>query len=313
MKDYYEILGVKRDASQDEIKKAYRKLAVKYHPDKNPGDKKAEERFKEINEAYAVLSDPEKRRQYDMFGAEGFHQRFSQEDIFRGFDVGDLFRDLGFGTEDIFSRIFGRGFAGRGGRTFHSGFDLGGFRTTGTGFQHQQPVKGGDLETDISVSLEDVALGSEKRISFRWGDRVESLSVKIPKGIEDGKKLRIPGKGQESPFGGPRGDLYLRVKILEHPVFQRQGRDLIVDREIPFSHAVLGTTVEIPTLEGKTLRVKIPPGTDGQARIRVRGHGLPSLKGGGKGDLYVKVRIRVPKQLTPAQRELVEKLRDVGL
>jgi curved DNA-binding protein len=169
------------------------------------------------------------------------------------------------------------------------------------------------LETDISVSLEDVALGSEKRISFRWGDRVESLSVKIPKGIEDGKKLRIPGKGQESPFGGPRGDLYLRVKILEHPVFQRQGRDLIVDREIPFSHAVLGTTVEIPTLEGKTLRVKIPPGTDGQARIRVRGHGLPSLKGGGKGDLYVKVRIRVPKQLTPAQRELVEKLRDVGL
>lgn len=313
MKEYYESLGVSRKASQEEIKKAYRKLAVKYHPDKNPGDKQAEERFKEINEAYAVLSDPEKRKQYDMFGAEGFHQRFSQEDIFRGFDVGDLFREFGFGTDDIFNRVFGGGFAQQGRRgPRRGGFDFGGFHGGGPGFQ-QARLRGQDLEIEVQVTLEDVARGSERRVSYRRHGGVENLSVKIPKGIEQEKRLRIAGKGGESPSGGPPGDLYLRVKVLEHPVFKREGENLTVQREISFSEAALGTEVRAPTVEGKTLNVKVPPGTHGRSRIRVKGHGLPRMKGGDRGDLYVEVRIRVPRKLTRRQKELLQQLREEGL
>jgi curved DNA-binding protein len=315
MRDYYEILGVKKNASEDQIKRAYRKLAVKYHPDKNPGNAEAEEKFKQINEAYAVLSDPEKRKQYDMFGAEGFHQRFTQEDIFRGFDVGDIFRDFGFNTDDIFSRIFGRGFSKQGPRmrSPDGAFDFTGFYGgRGSGF-HQQPVRGQDLEIEVPVTLEEVARGVERRISFRRGGRIENLSVKIPKGMEQGKKLRVGGKGAESPAGGPPGDLYMKVRLLDHPKFQTEGKDLIVQSDISFTDAVLGTSVRVPTLEGKTLSVKIPPGTQGQGRIRVRAHGLPMMKGEGKGDLYVKVRIRVPKKLSRRQKELMEGLRETGL
>jgi curved DNA-binding protein len=313
-KDYYEILGVPRNATAEEIKKAYRKLAVKYHPDKNPGDKTAEERFKEINEAYAVLSDPEKRKQYDMFGAEGFHQRFTQEDIFRGFDVGDLFRDLGFGTEDIFSRIFGFSFgrqSKRAGSRF-SGFEFGGFERPGPDYGAYQ-VKGQDLEIPLQVTLEEVARGAERRISYPLGDRMETLTVKIPRGIEHGKKLRLAGKGMPSPYGGPPGDLYLNVQLLDHPVYQREGRDLTIEKEITFSDAVLGTEVRVPTLDGKTLSVKVPPGTQPGSRIRVKGYGLPSLKGEEKGDLYVRINVKVPTSLSPSQRELVKKLKEQGL
>jgi curved DNA-binding protein len=315
MKDYYEILGVSKNATPEEIKKAYRRLAVKYHPDKNPGDKEAEERFKEINEAYAVLSDPEKRRQYDVFGAEGFHQRFTKEDIFRGFDIGDLFKDLGFGTEEIFSRIFGRGFASRGTRGRQNvGFDFGGFSTGGPfgGFQ-QQAVRGQDLEIELQITLEDVVRGAERRISFRRNGQIENISVKIPKGIEEGKKLRIAGKGGFSPYGGPPGDLYIRIRYMDHPMFKREGNDLILEREVPFSEAALGTQIQVPTLEGKTLNVKIPPGTSSQSKIRIRGYGLPSMKGGPKGDLYLRVNVRVPRTLTQRQRELIEELRKEGL
>lgn len=313
-KDYYEILGVPRNATAEEIKKAYRKLAVKYHPDKNPGDKTAEERFKEINEAYAVLSDPEKRKQYDMFGAEGFHQRFTQEDIFRGFDVGDLFRDLGFGTDDIFSRIFGFSFgkqSRRAGSSF-SGFEFGGFHRTGSDYGTSQQ-KGQDLEIPLQITLEEAARGSQRRVSYPIGDRVETLTVKIPRGIEHGKKLRLAGKGMPGPFGGPPGDLYLRVELLDHPVFQREGKDLTVVREITFSEAVLGTELMVPTIDGKTLSVKVPPGTQPGSKIRVRGYGLPSLKGEQRGDLYVRIKVKVPTTVSRAQRELIERLREQGL
>ncbi len=313
-KDYYEILGVSKTASAEEIKRAYRKLAVKYHPDKNPGDKSAEEKFKQINEAYAVLSDPEKRKQYDAFGAEGFSQRFSQEDIFRGFDVGDLFRDLGFGTDDIFSRIFGASW-GRGGRRAgirFGGFDFGGFQTPGAGYR-SEPARGQDLEMVLKVTLEEVAQGAERRISYPVGERTETLSVKIPKGIESGNRLRIPGKGAQSPYGGPPGDLYLKLEVLEHPVFEREGRDLTVEKEISFSEAALGTKLLVPTVEGKTLSVKIPPGTQPGSRIRVRGHGLPDMKSQTRGDLYVRIRVTVPSKLTKSQKELIQQLRNQGL
>lgn len=313
-RDYYDILGVPRSATAEDIKRAYRKLAVKYHPDKNPGDKAAEERFKQINEAYAVLSDPEKRKQYDTFGAEGFHQRFTQEDIFRGFDVGDLFREFGFGTEDIFGRIFGTYFGGKsqrsGGR--FTGFDFGSFRDLGQTHGHQA-LRGQDVEMVLQVTLEEVAMGAERRISYRLGDRTETLSVKIPKGIESGKRLRLAGKGEAGPYGGPPGDLYLRVEVLEHPVFRREGRDLTVDREISFAEAALGTEIMVPTVDGRTLNVKVPAGTQPGSKIRVKGHGLPGLHGQGPGDLYVRVNVRVPRRLNRTQKELIQQLREHGI
>lgn len=313
-RDYYDILGVPRSATAEDIKRAYRKLAVKYHPDKNPGDKAAEERFKQINEAYAVLSDPEKRKQYDTFGADGFHQRFTQEDIFRGFDVGDLFREFGFGTEDIFGRIFGTSFGGKyrrsGGR--FTGFDFGSFRDLGQTHGHRA-LRGQDVQMVLQVTLEEVAMGAERRISYRLGDRTETLSVKIPKGIESGKRLRLAGKGEAGPYGGPPGDLYLRIEVLEHPVFRREGKDLTVDREISFAEAALGTEIMVPTVDGKTLNVKLPAGTQPGSRIRVKGHGLPGLQGQGPGDLYVRVNVRVPRRLNRTQRELIQQLREHGI
>ncbi|MBE0582349.1 MAG: J domain-containing protein, partial [Desulfofustis sp.] len=175
-KDYYGVLGVKKDASADEIKKAYRKLALKHHPDKNPGDKKAEETFKEITEAYAVLSDVEKRRQYDQFGESGFHQRFSQEDIFRNFDVGDIFREFGFGTDDIFGHLFGGAGGGRR-ATFHAG-------------GRPQMLRGQDYVLRLAVPFRTAVLGGEKRVDFRRDAGVEQLQVRIPPGIESGQRLR---------------------------------------------------------------------------------------------------------------------------
>lgn len=307
MKDYYKILGVSRDATIDEIKKAYRRLALKYHPDRNPGDKEAEEKFKEINEAYAVLSDPEKRKQYDMYGAEGFSQRFSREDIFRGFDIGDLLKDLGFTTSDIFSVIFG---TGRGGPRvrfttfgpYGEAFDFG-----------PTPQKGQDLEAEVTVTLEEVARGGERLLTFRRPDGTEErISLKIPPGVHDGQKLRLAGKGAPGMEGGPPGDLYVRVKVASHPLFRRQDDDLYIEHEVSFSDACLGTTVEVPTLDGPK-RVKVPPGTPSGAKLRLRGLGLPHLKGGGRGDLFVTLKVRVPKHLTPEQRQAVQALKGVGL
>lgn len=307
MKDYYKILGVPRDASLEEIKKAYRRLALKYHPDRNPGDKEAEEKFKEINEAYAVLSDPEKRRQYDMMGAQAFSQRYTQEDIFRGFDIGDLLKDLGFGTSDIFSFIFGSPGVRRvrirtGGVPFEE--------TTFFGEEGFAPRRGQDLETEVTVTLEEVLRGTERTLRLRYPDGSEGeIVVKIPPGVQDGQKLRIAGKGGP---GNPPGDLYVRVKILPHPFLRREGDDLYVEREISFSEACLGTTIDVPTLEG-TKAVKVPPGTPSGAKLRLKGLGLPRLKEGGRGDLYVVVKVRVPKTLTSEQREAVEALKRVGL
>lgn len=314
--EYYQILGVAKTASADEIKKAYRKLAIKYHPDKNPGDKQAEDKFKEISEAYAVLSDPEKRQQYDTFGSSGFKQRYSQEDIFRNFDLNDILRQFGFGGN----------FRSGGGSTFHtSGFRSGGggspfdniFGNAGMGGGcagcGPQPVKGGDLTYEMTVSLEDVLHGAEKTISLRQGGQTQNVSVKVPKGIEDGKRLRLGGKGAPSPSGGPAGDLYLKIHVAEHPVFQRAEDDLVVEHRIPFSQACLGTTIAVTTLDNKKFNVKVPAGVQQEAKLRIKGHGLPAGPIGHRGDLLVKIAVRIPKTLTAEQEAAVKALEAVDL
>jgi curved DNA-binding protein len=294
--DYYKALGVDKKATPDEIKKAFRKLAVKYHPDRNPGDKSSEDKFKEINEAYAVLSDPQKKEQYDTVGSNGFHRQFSQEDIFRNFDFGNAYKDMGTGGgEDLFSRLFGGAF-GRGGR--------GGMR--------QEPQKGADLEMETDVSFRDAAMGAEKLVAFRRSGKREELKVKIPAGVENGSKVRIAGKGGQVAEGGQPGDLYLLIRVLPDPVFTRDGGDLLVERAIPFSAACLGTSLDVPTLEGDK-RIKLAPGTQPGTKIRLKGYGIKPVGSNYKGDLFVKISVRVPEALNGEQKRLMEELAKKGL
>ena len=309
-KDYYKLLGVSKTASDDEIKKAYRKLAMKFHPDQNKGDKQAEERFKEVNEAYAVLSDKEKRRQYDMFGADGFQQRFTQEDIFQNFDFGQVFKEFGFGSEDVLGRIFG----GMGGGRRPFGRGGGGFYSGGPyGRMAQQPQKGGDLAMDLQVTLKESVFGASKTTSFNRGGGVERVTVKIPPGISTRKKLRIAGKGQEGSWGGPPGDLLIKLFVAPHPVFDRKGDNLIISRDITLTEAVLGTQIEVPTLDDKTLNLKVPAGTQSHTQMRIKGHGVPRFNKTGRGDLFVKIVVLLPKSLTEEQEELFKQLVEQGL
>lgn len=317
-KDYYKILGVNKSASAEEIKKTYRKLAMKYHPDQNKGNKEAEDKFKQVSEAYAVLSDEEKRKQYDMFGAEGFQQKFTQEDIFRGFDFSDVFQEFGFGHfggrkrgggASIFDNLFSGATRGPGCRTkgdrsnsFYGGF--GG--STGA-------IKGQDIVSELPVNLEDIVQTSQRTISYNTGGRHEQVKVKIPAGIADGMKLRLAGMGQPGSEGGTPGNLYIKIKVLDHPLFKREGDDLGLNREIKFSDAALGTSIEVPTIDGKKLSLKIPAGSQSGSRLRLRGHGMPRMGGGGKGDAYVKVQVTVPTKLTKRQKELIEKFREEDL
>jgi len=301
-KDYYKILGVDKKASDDEIKKAYRKLAMKYHPDHSKGDKAAEEKFKAISEAYAVLSDKEKRQQYDTFGSSDFHQRYSQEDIFKNFDFGNIFKEFGFGGMNFSS-------GGRGGTRF----SFGGGDPFGNMGRRQAQAKGSDLVYELPLTYSEIAAGANKTISFQHKGRSESISVKIPRGMIAGKKLRISGKGDSSQFGGPPGDLYIKAKTAVDPVFTSKEYDLFIDRQIKLSESLLGTTVLIPTLDGKELSLKIPPGTRHKTKMRLTGRGLPHMKGNGTGDLYVSIHVVTPQALTVEQKDLVKKLADAGL
>ncbi len=311
-KDYYKILDVERSASADEIKKAFRKKAMEHHPDRASDKVAAEAKFKEANEAYAVLSDPEKRQQYDRFGAEGFGRRFSQEDIFSNFDFGSV-QDIfggGGGGGDIFSKIFGGfgGFGGSGGASCGGG-------SCGCNHQTGGPPRGQDARSEITVGFEEAALGGERQITLQVpGQGTRSLKVKIPAGTRDGSKLRLKGQGAPAQAGGQAGDLYLEIKVAPDPRFRRRDEhDLEVDVTLPVLELILGGSVEVPTLRDGIKKVKIRPGTQPGTTIRLPGFGLPTIKKAGQGDLFALLRTVVPDQLSDEQKTLFEQLRESGL
>jgi len=309
--EYYDALGVEKGASAQEIKKAYRQLALKYHPDKNKDNKAAEEKFKGISEAYAVLSDPEKKKQYDTYGSADFQQRYSQEDIFRNFNMDDILGQFGFGGRAGGRTTF-RGTMG-GGSPFSDIFGQaqGG---CGGGCQPPPPQKGQDHTYQLSVTLEDVLAGTEKSISLRSADgSSHNVKVKVPKGIKSGKKLRLKGKGGHAPPGGQPGDLYLKLDILNHAKFKREESDLIFEKQLPFSQVCLGGKIDVETLEGKKFKLNVPSGIKGGAKLRLKGHGLPAGVNGNRGDLFVKIAVKIPKELNDVQQEAIATLQDCGL
>jgi curved DNA-binding protein len=301
-RDYYETLGVSKTAAQDEIKSAFRKLARKFHPDTAADKKTAEEKFKEINEAYEVLGDPEKRKKYDNLGPNweqgGFAppprggRTYRTQGGFPG--GGEEFHFGGTGFSDFFEQIFGaRG--GRGGG--FSGYDF-----------EERPTRGQDVEADILVTLEEAFSGSTRQISFRRGDsgKIQTYTVKIPKGVREGQRIRMAGQGEEGAAGGEAGDLYLRVKFQKHPDFEVQGEDLTYELEIPAYQAVLGADVEIPTLEGRA-RLHIPEGTQNGKKFRLSKRGLPG-KDGERGNFYAVVSVLLPEHPSAAEKEIWQKL-----
>lgn len=312
MKDYYKTLGLKKGASAAEIKKAFRRKAKKYHPDVNEGDSKAEVRFKEANEAYAVLSDPQKRQQYDQFGAEGFRQRYSQEDIYRGSDIFSVLNDLfgggggrggrGGGGGGGFESMFGNMFSG--GRPPAGGFG---------GFGGQPPpTPGQSYETELVVSLDEAFTGGKRRLSLQ-AQRGQTINVEvsIPKGIKDGQKMRLAGKGAPSPSGGPPGDLMLTLRVAPHPQFRLDGNDLHTEAQVPVSTLALGGDAEVLTVTGDRRALKLKAGTQCGSKLRIRGAGMGAAKGP-SGDLYVTLRGRLPDPMTEDQQQLFEKLKELG-
>lgn len=346
-KDYYAILGVSRNATQEEIKKAYRRLALKYHPDRNPGDREAEERFKEISEAYEVLSDPQKRAIYDSQGFSGLHRTG-----FRGFeDVEDIFSAF----SDLFEEFFGFGFKKKPGR---------------------RPRAGADLSYEISLTLEEVYRGKETEVTLELYQRCEEcagsglapgagprycpvckgrgyivhsegffklsttcphchgmgtyvsdpcpkchgegriwgrkkLRVKIPPGVEEGSLIRIPGEGEAGLYGGPPGDLYLKVRIKPHEYFRREGKDLHLDLVVGVVDAILGAETEVTHLSGEKIKIKIPRGSQPGDRITIKGKGLPDPRGGAPGNLIVHLQVKLPSKVNREQEELLRRFAEL--
>jgi curved DNA-binding protein len=308
-RDYYETLGVSKSATGDEIKSAFRKLARKHHPDVAKDKKTAEEKFKQINEAYEVLSDPEKRQKYDQLGADwnqpggGFQpppgwrpQPGQGANPFGGGNGGGVeFEFGGTGFSDFFEAFFG---GGRG----QSAFGGGG---AGFGQRRSGAERGSDVEADIMVTLEEALHGSKRTVSLRRSSssKVETYQVKIPRGVHEGQRIRLAGQGEAGAGGGKSGDLFLRVRLARHPDFAVEGSDLVHEVEIDPWQAVLGVELQVPTVEGEFGRLKIPPGTQTGQRFRLRERGMPNAAGS-RGDLYVVTRLRIPKKLSEREREL---------
>ena len=323
-KDYYEILGIKRDAGNKEIKQAYRRLARKYHPDVNPGDKSAEAKFKEMNEAYEVLSDKEKRQKYNQFGdqwqyADQLKQERRRQASSTGFGRGGgstSYHFTGGGTDSLFDELL---------RGVHGGSHR----------RQAQPRRGRDIESPLEVTLEEAYNGTRRTISLRVEEpcptcqgtgfiqnvpcsvcqgagavaRMKRLEVKIPAGVTDGSRVRIAGKGQPG-YGGANGDLYLVTKVKPHPVLKRKGDELHVEVPVPVLVAVLGGEIHVPTLKDK-LALKIPPETQNGRVFKLTGKGMPHLGNSSRGDLLAKVVIKLPANLSPEEKELYEKLAEL--
>ena len=302
-KDFYKVLGVSKDASEAELKKVYRKLARAYHPDSNQGNAKAEAKFKEISEAYSVLSDKEQRAEYDQIRAMGSGARFSAggpqggfEDAFSGFGRGgqQYTFQQGGGFEDIFGGMFGGG----GGRF---GQASGGFRGFGG------PQKGQDIVSSVTIDFFEAFHGDTMSLQTSEG---RTVKVKIPAGVADGQKIRLRGKGYPSPDGGEAGDIVLTVKVKKHPVFERDGLNIKVNVPVTFTEAALGATIEVPTPEGETVKLKVAPGTPSGRSLRVKGRGIKTAKG--TGDLLAVVQIAVPSHLDDTAKEALEKFASVA-
>ena len=331
-KDYYQTLGVAKSASEKEIKQAFRKLARKFHPDVNPGDKSAESRFKEINEAYEVLGDADKRRKYDELGANWrmYEQAQQQGQPYPGgspfggspFGGGgpgaggawtvnmgggpggyrtmtpEEMQDL-FGNEDPFSDFF---------RTFFGGGGGGAAREPGRNRGRTRSQKGQDIEHEVELTLEEAYHGATRRMSIKEGGHARSVDVRIPVGVKDGSRVRAAGEGASGSNGGAAGDLYLRVRVKPHPVFERKGEDLHTRIAVPVTTAVLGGEAQVPTIPG-SVRLKIPEGTQNAQVFRLKGHGMPHVgKPDERGDLYATVDVQLPRTLTREQRQHYEAL-----
>jgi DnaJ-class molecular chaperone len=311
-KDYYSTLGVAKTASEKEIKQAYRKLARKHHPDVNPGDKGAEARFKEINEAYEVLGDPAKRRKYDELGAN-WRQYEQQAASGGGPQAGTWTADFGRGqggfrtmTADEMREVFGD--ADPFSDFFHTFFGgaMGGGARSGRG--HARP--GRDIEHELRLTLDDAFHGTTRRFSIDHDGTPRSVDVRIPAGVGDGARVRVGGEGEHGTGGAQSGDLYLRIRLLPHPRFELKGKDLYTRVKVPLTTAVLGGQADVLTLGGKTLTLKVPPGTQNGQVFRLKGHGMPATgKAGPVGDLYAAVDVELPKELTAEQRKHFEGLR----
>ncbi|HUU00299.1 MAG TPA: DnaJ C-terminal domain-containing protein [Myxococcota bacterium] len=296
MADYYDILGVKKGASDKEIKSAYRKLARKYHPDVNPGDKTAEDKFKEVSEAHDVLADKKKRAQYDRAGHQAWKAGFKEGAPGTGsgfrWSAGaggrpfDGFQEGNIDIEDLFGDMFG----GRGRR------------------RPRGPMRGQDSLSRLAIPMLDAVRGAQKNITLSaGGGKRENLSVKIPASVREGQKIRLAGKGEPGINGGPPGDLLIEIIYDPDSRFSRENSDLTIEVPVPFSTAALGGNVSVTTLEGHA-DLKIPPGTQGGQKMRLRGKGLPHV-GGGRGDLFARVRVVVPKKLDAKGKELIEGLK----
>jgi len=316
-KDYYTTLGVSKTASEKEIKQAYRKLARKHHPDVNPGDKSAEAKFKEINEAYEVLGDQDKRRKYDELGANWrAYEQAQQQGQPWGAPFGggaysantgaggyrtmteEEMRDL-FGNEDPFSDFFKTFFGG-------GGTSAGGRQRTGRATRVQ---KGRDIEHEVDLTLDEAFHGTTRRMSIKQGGHARTVDVRIPVGVKDGSRVRAAGEGESGANGGVAGDLYLRVRIRPHTMFERKGDDLHAHVAVPVTTAVLGGEAQVPTISG-AVRLKIPEGTQNGQVFRLKGHGMPAVgKPDDRGDLYATVDVQLPRSLTEEQREHYEALR----
>jgi len=295
-RDYYSVLGVSKGASEREIKKAYKKLAMKYHPDKNPGDQAAEAAFKETKEAYETLSDADKRRQYDQFGHAAFENG--------GFGGQGRSQGFGGGFEDIFGDAFrqrGQGFGGSGFGGFEDMFSQGRSR-------QPRPQKGQDFEFPLTIDFADAIQGAEKVVELPINGQQKKINVKIPRGIKQDEKIRFSGKGGSGTHGGPAGDMYIKIAIRSHAFMEREENDLICNAEVDMVTAALGGELEVETLENR-FKLKIPAGTQNGRKFKMTGKGVVSRKGE-TGDLLIKIKVLTPTNLTEQQKELLTRFRE---